>query len=117
MLTENQALLRETLALVKRQQELALTTAGNLQSQTKGLNEALIRFGEAVETDLDELKNALIRIAEASAAGMDELKNFHIRLSEELRRIAEQLRNAHFELTKLVEAFVRASGDGRRTSQ
>ena len=66
---------------MKRQQELALTTAGNLQSQTKGLNEALIRFGEAVETDLDELKNALIRIAEASAAGMDELKNSHNRLS------------------------------------
>ena len=49
---------------MKRQQELAVTTAENLQSQTKGLNEALIRFGEAVETDLDELKNFQIRIAE-----------------------------------------------------
>ena len=114
MLTENQKLLRETLALVERQQELAVTTAENLQSQTKGLTEALIRFGEAVETDLDELKNFQIRIAEASSAGLDELKNSHLRLGEELRRIAEELRNAHLELAKLVEAFVRASGDGRR---
>ena len=78
MLTENQRLLGETLTLVKRQQELAVATAENLQSQTKGLNEALIRFGEAVETDLDELKNSQVRIAEASAAGLDELKNSQI---------------------------------------
>jgi hypothetical protein len=55
MLTENRTVLRETLALVKRQEELAVTTAENSQSQTKGLNEALMRFGEAVEADLDEL--------------------------------------------------------------
>ncbi len=56
MLAEDQRLLRETLSLVKRQQEPAVTTADNLQSQTKERKDALPRFGKAVETDLDEFQ-------------------------------------------------------------
>ena len=78
-----------------------------------------------METDLDEqkgfqvriaegLRDYQIRIAEKFAADLeelkDELKSFKI-------RIAEELKNAHVELARLVEAFVRASGDGRRGRQ